>query len=183
MKDPAIPEESLGVSMKSDKWIGIIAILFSGLMYWQTREFPPPICGILGAGFFPNILFVLLAATGVALIIGGYLEERKQRKSGEAGDKGELTWNQYWKKFKKIVEGNAFVIISFFLFFCYVIMLDYFGYTIATLIFMPILIWVLGPRSRRAIPMIIIISLGMTFVIYFAFLEVFHVFLPSGKLF
>jgi putative tricarboxylic transport membrane protein len=169
--------------MKSDKWIGLIAIVFSGLMCWQTRDFPSPICGSLGAGFFPNILFILLAATGVALIIGGCLEERKQRRSGEAVDRGGLTWGQFLKEFKKIVERNALVIISFFLFFCYVIMLDYFGYTVATLVFMPILIWVLGPRNRRAIPMIIIISLGMTFVIYFVFLEVFHVFLPSGKLF
>jgi len=169
--------------MKSDKWIGFIAIVFSGLMYWQTREFPPPLYGSLGAGFFPNILFALLAVTGVVLIISGYIEERKQRKSKGTGDNGGLTWSQLRKELKEAVERNIFVIISFSLFFCYVIMLDYLGYTIATLIFMPILIWVLGPRSRRAIPMIIIISLGMTFVIYFAFLEVFHVFLPSGKLF
>ena len=61
--------------------------------------------------------------------------------------------------------------------------MSYFGYTISTLIFMPILMWILSPRNQRAMVITLTVSLGMTFIIYFTFLKFLKVFLPEGSLF
>ncbi len=168
--------------MREDKIIGIILVIFSGLMFYKTLEFPPAMFGALGAGVFPQILFTLLALAGAGLIISGFLRDRKRDK-GEGVERGKQRTIQFWNTCKESLHYHSHVIISFFLFFCYVILMSYFGYTISTLIFMPILMWILGPRTRRAITMTIVVSLGMTFIIYFAFLKFLRVFLPEGSLF
>ena len=168
--------------MKEDKVIGIILIIFSALMYYKTLEFPPAMFGTLGAGFFPQILFTLLALAGAGLTISGFLRDRK-RRDPEKADKRISTGIQLRNRLKQSLDYHSYVIISFFVFFSYIVLMSYLGYTIATLIFMPMLMWILGPRNRRAIPVTIIVSFGMTFVIYLAFLKFLHVFLPEGSLF
>ncbi len=168
--------------MKEDKVIGIILVVFSGLMYYKTLEFPPAMFGAMGAGVFPQILFTLLGLAGTGLIISGFLRGRKRDKGERAGRRKQRTI-QFWNTCKESLHYHSHVIISFFLFFCYVVLMSYFGYTIATLIFMPILMWILGPRTRRAITVTMVVSLGMTFIIYFAFLRFLKVFLPEGSLF
>ena len=168
--------------MKEDKVIGIILFVFSGLMFLKTLEFPPAMFGALGAGVFPQILFTLLALAGAGLMISGFLRDRKRDKGERAGRRKQGTI-QFWNTCKESLHYHSHVIISFTLFFCYVILMSYFGYTISTLIFMPVLMWILGPRTRRAIPITIIVSLGMTFVMYFTFLKFLKVFLPEGSLF
>jgi hypothetical protein len=168
--------------MREDKIIGIILVIFSGLMFYKTLEFPPAMFGSLGAGVFPQILFTLLALAGAALTVTGFIRDRKKDEDATA-EKGEARTSPIVNRFKESLHYHSHVIISFTLFFCYVILMSYFGYTISTLIFMPILMWVLGPRNRRAIPITIIVSLGMTFIMYFAFLKFLKVFLPEGSLF
>jgi len=168
--------------VKEDKVIGIILVVFSGLMYYKTLEFPPAMFGTLGAGFFPQILFTLLAVAGAVLTISGFMRERKRSDRGRP-EKGKPRETQFWTTIKESLHYHSHVIISFFCFFCYILLMSYFGYTISTLLFMPILMWILGPRNRRAIPITIMVSLGMTFVIYFGFVEFLKVFLPEGSLF
>jgi len=168
--------------VKEDKVIGIILVVFSGAMYYQTLEFPPAMFGTLGAGFFPQILFALLGLAGATLTISGFIRDRK-RDDGEKPEKRKPRETRFWNTITESLRYHSNVIISFFCFFSYIVLMSYFGYTIATLIFMPILMWILGPRNRRAIPITIIVSLGMTFVIYFGFVEFLKVFLPEGSLF
>jgi high-affinity Fe2+/Pb2+ permease len=168
--------------VKEDKVIGIILVVFSGLMYYQTLEFPPAMFGTLGAGFFPKILFALLGLAGTALTITGFLRDRKRREE-EKGEEGKPLEGRFWTAFMESLRYHSNVITSFLCFFCYIVLMSYVGYTIATLVFMPILMWILGPRNRRAIPITIAVSLGMTFGIYIAFLKFLKVFLPEGSLF
>jgi len=168
--------------VKEDKVIGIILVVFSGVMYYKTLEFPPAMFGTLGAGFFPQILFSLLGLAGAGLTISGFIRDRK-RNGGEKPEKRKPRETQLWNTITESLRYHSNVIISFLCFFSYIVLMSYFGYTIATLIFMPILMWILGPRNRRAIPITIIVSLGMTFVIYFGFVEFLKVFLPEGSLF
>jgi hypothetical protein len=168
--------------MREDKIIGIILVIFSGLMFYKTLEFPPAMFGSLGAGVFPQILFTLLGLAGAGLMISGFLQDRKTDK-GERAGRGKQGIIQFWNTCKESLHYHSHVIISFILFFGYIILMSYFGYTISTLVFMPILMWILGPRNRRAIPITIIVSLGMTFVMYFAFVKFLKVFLPEGSLF
>ena len=168
--------------MKEDKVIGIILVIFSGFMYYQTLEFPPALFGTLGAGFFPQILFTLLGLAGATLTISGFVRERKRSDRGRP-EKGKPEETQLWSTLKGSLHYHSHVIISFLVFFCYVLLMSYFGYTISTLIFMPILMWILSPRNQRAMVITITVSLGMTFIIYFTFLKFLKVFLPEGSLF
>lgn len=167
--------------MKEDKIIGIILIVFSAFMYSQTLEFPEAVFGTKGAGFFPKILFSLLAIAGAALTASAFIRDRKKIGSPQAGEKGrEIPFRD---RVRDSLRSHSQVILSFFLVFVYVVIMDYFGYLVATLAFMVTLMWYLGPKSRREIPLILVISCGMTFIIYFSFLELLQIFLPEGSLF
>ncbi len=167
--------------MKEDKIIGIILIIFSGFMYSQTLDFPEAVFGTKGAGFFPKILFSLLALGGAALTVGAFIRERKKAGGPQAGEKGPEV--PFRDRVRNSLRNHSQVILSFFLVFVYVVIMDYFGYMVATLAFMVTLMWYLGPKSRKEIPLILVISCGMTFIIYFSFLELLQIFLPEGSLF
>ena len=167
--------------MREDKIIGIILIIFSTFMYYQTLEFPEAIFGTKGAGFFPKILFSLLALAGVVLTVSAFIRDRK-RKNGSPAE-GISPGLSFRDRVKNSLRSHSQVILSFLLVFIYIVVMDYFGYLVATLAFMGTLMWYLGPKSRREIPVILVISCGMTFFIYFSFLELLQIFLPEGSLF
>jgi putative tricarboxylic transport membrane protein len=167
--------------MKEDKFIGVILIIFSVFMYTQTLDFPAAVFGTMGAGFFPKILFTLLALSGVALTIGGWIRDRKQAKAMDGRQKASGT--ESWKKFKASLKDHSLVIMSFFFVFGYILFMEYFGYMIATLLFMLTLMWFLAPKGHKGIPLIIIVSCAVTFIIYFSFQELLQIFLPEGILF
>jgi hypothetical protein len=167
--------------MREDKIIGIILIIFSAFMYSQTLEFPEAVFGTKGAGFFPKILFSLLALAGAALTVSAFIRDRKGRTSPPAEGKGPDI--PFRVRVRDSLHSHAQVILSFFLVFVYIVTMEYFGYLAATLAFMLTLMWYLGPKNRREIPLILAISCGMTFIIYFSFLELLQIFLPEGSLF
>jgi len=167
--------------MKEDKVIGIILIVFSAFMYSQTLDFPEAVFGTKGAGFFPKILFSLLGLAGAVLTAGAVIRNRKKKDSPPA--EGKSPEMRFRDRAKSSLRGHSQVILSFFLVFVYIMIMDYFGYLIATLAFMGTLMWYLGPKSRREIPLILMISCGVTFIIYFSFLELLQIFLPEGSLF
>jgi len=167
--------------MKEDKIIGLILVGFSVFMYSQTLAYPPAMFGTFGAGFFPKILFTLLAVAGAVLTIGGFIRDRKRDR--ESAQKGKLPEIGFGDQFKTSLHDHSQVILSFFLVFGYFVAMDYLGYMIATLIFMVTFLWFLGPQRRKEIPLIIMISCGMTFSVYLVFLKLLQIFLPEGVLF
>ncbi|MFH1758591.1 MAG: tripartite tricarboxylate transporter TctB family protein [Pseudomonadota bacterium] len=167
--------------MKEDKFIGVILILCGAFMYTQTLDFPAAVFGTMGAGFFPKILFTLLALSGVALTVGGWIRDRNKAK--EMAERQKAAGMESWKIFKASLKDHSLVIISFFFVFGYILFMEYFGYLIATLLFMLTLMWFLAPKERKRIPMIIIVSCAMTFIIYFSFQELLQIFLPEGIFF
>ncbi|MGC8810295.1 MAG: tripartite tricarboxylate transporter TctB family protein [bacterium] len=156
--------------MKADRYIGLILIVFSVFMYLQTFKFPPAMLGTLGAGFFPKILFTLLGLAGIGLIISSFIQNKERPL--------EKTFS-----LKVALQTHSLVILSFVLIFIYIVAMPYFGFLWATLGFMISLMWLLGPRKIKNLPLIIIISCGLTFVIYFSFLKLLQIFLPEGVVF
>ena len=165
--------------MREDKVIGLILIAFSVFMYVQADRLPPAMFGALGADFVPKILFAVLAVCGAALIVQSLIRERKS--TGSAADsqleKGLLL------KIKALLGYYQYVIFGFLAFLAYVILMYYLGYPIATLIFLPVIMWILGPRNKKSVVVIILTTLGVTFIIYYSFLKLLSVFLPEGSLF
>jgi hypothetical protein len=84
---------------------------------------------------------------------------------------------------KAFFKYYQYVIFGFLAFLAYVVLMYYLGYPIATLIFMPVFMWILGPRNKKAALVTALTTLGVTFVIYYSFLKLLRVFLPEGSLF
>ncbi len=126
--------------------------------------------GTLGAGFFPQILFALLGLAGLGLIIGSFWPNKKSSPA-----KGS--------SFIEALHAHSLVILSFVFVFIYIIAMYYFGFLWATLGFMIACMWLLGPRKMKALPLIILVSCGLTFIIYFSFLKLLQIFLPEGVVF
>jgi hypothetical protein len=128
-------------------------------------------------------LFVVLAICGAVLIVQSLIRARKAKASGvdpqpeKAGGEGVLD------KTKALLKYYQYVIFGFLAFLAYVILMYYLGYPIATLIFLPVIMWVLGPRNKKSAVVIILTTLGVTFIIYYSFLKLLNVFLPEGSLF
>ena len=156
--------------MKEDKVIGLILIAFSIFMYIQADRLPPALFGTLGAGFVPKILFAILAGCGAVLTIQSLIRDRKVRAS-----EAELQSDHVE------LEEARFMVMAFLKY--YQILMYYLGYPVATMIFMPVFMWVLGPRNKKAALITTLTTLGVTFVIYYSFLKLLKVFLPEGSLF
>ena len=169
--------------MKEDKVIGVILIAFSVFMYVQADRLPPALFGTKGAGFVPKILFAILAVCGAVLIIQCIFREKKAKTTDDETSYDKGGTGIFPGKVRDFFNYYRYVILGFLAFFGYVVLMYYFGYPISTLIFMPVLMWVLGPRNKKAALVITVTTLGVTFVIYYSFLKLLRVFLPEGSLF
>jgi len=163
--------------MRADKIIGGLLIIFSAGMYYEADKLPEGTFGTLGADFFPKILFVLLAISGAILIVTAFIQEKKS-----APDASKKAPKRFSEVVKETIQTHKNVILSFAIFLGYVILMYYFGYPIATFIFMPILMWTLGPKDKKSIVITAVTTLVVTFAIYYSFLKFLKIFLPTGKL-
>jgi hypothetical protein len=167
------PAES---DMKQDRILALILLVFSGFMYYEADRLPPAMFGALGADLFPKILFALLALAAVALF--GQSVARSRRE--EAGSEKAATQP---KIRAPGISHYRNVIIGFVAFLGYVILMYFLGYVPASVIFLPVLMWILGPRTKRSALLILLVTVGLTFGMYFGFARVLKIFLPSGLLF
>lgn len=156
--------------MRSDIFTGTIFFLLSSFMYYTACQLPPGMFGTLGAGFFPKIIFGTLSILSLILTIKSIIALLADKKSSAENESFSL--RQY-----------STVLIAFVLFFFFVLALKYFGFVIASLFFMPTLMWILGPKTKQSLLLILCTSVGMTAVIYLSFTHVLQVFLPTGILF
>jgi len=163
--------------MKADKIIGGLLILFSAVMYYEADKLPEGTFGTLGADFFPKILFVLLAVAGAVLTVTAFVQEKKS-----APDAAEKASKRFSEVVEETIQAHKNVILAFAIFLGYVILMYYFGYPIATFIFMPILMWTLGPKDKRSIVITAVTTLVVTFAVYYSFLKFLKIFLPTGKM-
>ena len=164
--------------MKADKVIGGLLILFSAIMYYQADKLPEGTFGTLGAGLFPKMLFILMAIAGGTLIVNAFIQEKKSKST--AGEKIEKESSE---TVAEILQNHKNVILAFVVFFGYVLLMYFFGYQIASIIFMPVLMWILGPRDKKSLIVTGCTTIVVTFVIHYSFLHFLKIFLPTGKLF
>lgn len=157
------------VLMRSDLYTGSAIGGFSVFMFLTANELPPGMFGTLGAGFFPKIIFGALAVFSFLLVGKSLVSDYQKAKQPQAKPFSLATYSA--------------VILSFILFFLFVVVLKYFGFIIASLFFSPTLMWFLGPKTRKSLIPILLTSVGMTAVIYISFTHVLKVFLPSGTFF
>ena len=184
LRSTRIPEFNRGIGhahMKQDKVIGLLLIAFAAVMYYQTTQLPPALFGDVGAAYVPKIWFSILGICGVSLMVSGFGRDRKNRASNS--DEDEVAVDRLGVRMKEFLIHYRFVFAGFIIFFLYILLMKYIGYLYSTLLFMPVLMWVLGPKTGKSAAIIALTSVGVTGIIYFGFVKVLKVFLPSGSLF
>ncbi len=163
--------------MKEDRLIGWAIIGFGAFMYYQADLLPPPMFGTLGPAVFPKIVLILLILTGGGLILQQFIRDR--RASAEV----KTPPAQRIEKIKKSLRHYEWVILTLLCFFGYVLLMDFAGYLISTLVFILALMWLIGPRTRSSLLVIFITTLIMSFGLYYGFMTFFDVVLPEGQFF
>lgn len=156
--------------MRSDLYTGAFTCALSIFMFYIASKLPEGMFGTLGAGFFPKIIFGALAVCSFALMAKTFIAHFVRNTN--KGTAASFSFGQY-----------KIVVIAFVLFFLYVIGLSYLGFVIASMLFLPALMWILGPKTKGSLVPIVLTSTGITAVTYISFTHFLQVFLPSGSLF
>lgn len=156
--------------MRSDLYTGAFTCTLSIFMFYIASRLPEGMFGTLGAGFFPKIIFGTLVVCSFALMMKTFMKHFVKNKNKP--NAASFPFDKY-----------KIVVIAFFLFFLYVIGLSYLGFVIASMLFLPALMWTLGPKTKASLVPITLTSTGITAVTYISFTHFLQVFLPSGSLF
>jgi putative tricarboxylic transport membrane protein len=161
--------------MGRDGVIGLIIVVMSILLLYNTTGIPTPPIVPLGPAFYPQILLALLLIMGMILFI---LDISKRKPSGEKKeDKKKDRRDKGWLiKYKKIIWG-------FVVFGLYILFIPIIGFYSTTAIVLVVLQGLLGYREFKQLPLFFVISIVTTVCIYLIFEKYLMVVFPKGRLF
>lgn len=161
--------------MGRDAVIGLIVVVMSVLLLFNTMGIPTPPIVPLGPAFYPRMLLALLLVMGMILFI---LDIFKRKPSGKRkGDKEKALKDEGWLiKYKKVIWG-------FTVFGLYILFIPIIGFYSSTAVVLVILQAILGYRGPRQLPLFLIVSIITTICIYLIFEKYLMVVFPKGHLF
>jgi len=161
--------------MGRDAVIGLIVVVMSVLLLFNTMGIPTPPIVPLGPAFYPRMLLALLLVMGMILFI---LDIFKRKPSGKRkGDKEKALKDEGWLiKYKKVIWG-------FTVFGLYILFIPIIGFYSSTAVVLVILQAILGYRGPRQLPLFLIVSIITTVCIYLIFEKYLMVVFPKGHLF
>ena len=139
-----------------DVFIGIILTAISVFFFMETRKLHPV------AARFPTVVYTLFIGMSVLVFILGVWKTLKP----ERALKSDTLFN-----FKVIQKPLVvFAIVA-----GYMVLMNFTGFFISTIIFVPVLMFYYGVRSIRTI---ILTNIGLNLFVYLLFVRVLRVFLP-----
>lgn len=150
----------------NDAITGLLLVLISIAIFLYSTTFPKLFGMQFGAGFWPQLLSVLLALCGLSLIFSGI----RSRATGVAW----LELDTWWKQSGTFLTVATVPVSTLF----YIYASDYLGFIICSLI----IIFVLAYRFGLTLKKSLILSLVTTTSMHFVFVEVLQVALPWGLL-
>jgi len=158
-----------------DAVIGLIIVVMSLLLLYNTTGISTPPIVPLGPAFYPQILLALLFIMGMILFISCIL---KGRSSGDKkSEKKKVLEDERWLiRYKKIIWGFVF-------FGLYILFIPIIGFYISTAMVLVILQGILGYREFKQLPLFFLISIMTTISIYFVFEKYLMIVFPKGLLF
>jgi FtsH-binding integral membrane protein len=154
--------------MRQDLGIGLGLLIACGVLYWQAGSIPTPPFVPFGPAFYPRVILILLAGLSVWLVLEAVAGRRTPARAMAASGPA---------------PNYRLVVLSFAVFFAYVLGLSTLGYVASTTLFVLALSWVLGPRNPRDLPKLLALALGTAAVTFVVFEKYLYVFLPRGVLF
>lgn len=155
--------------------IGILLIILSVVIYTQAGVFPPTNEAQLNAGSFPSAIAILLALLSLILIISN--SRKLIRRKAELKEMDTKTY------LKGLYPEYKYVLFTLASLFVYILLMQVIGFIITTILFIIITGYVLGPKTKKDIVIISVISLVVTLSTYTFFENVLHVRFPSGLFF
>ncbi|MFD1362396.1 tripartite tricarboxylate transporter TctB family protein [Lentibacillus salinarum] len=154
--------------------IGILLILLSAIIYFNSGDFPQVNETHLDPGSYPKLIALLLALLAAALVIKQSILLVKMKTSSFDGGFRAFAAKQ-WKEYKLIV----FILAALGL---YIVFMDVIGFIITSILFMIAAGLIIGPRHKKQVIIISVISLIVTLGMYVFFENVLYIRFPDGLL-
>ncbi|MUK87605.1 hypothetical protein GMD78_04220 [Ornithinibacillus sp. L9] len=155
--------------------IGILLILLSAIIYFNSGNFQQLNETHLDPGSYPKLIASLLALFATILLIKKTIELVREKSLGfEGGMKKYLLtqWNEY-----------KFVVLILLTLGLYILLMNVIGFMVSSIAFIIITGLIIGPRKKKNIMLISLISLIVTLGMYYFFENVLYVRFPDGILF
>src|SRR5690625_2674324 len=155
--------------------IGIILILLSALIYFNSGDFPQLNETHLDPGSYPKLIAIILFLLSLILVIKQTVTLVKSKGFGiKEGFKHYL---------QKIFHEYRLVIYMLFAFVVYIITLNILRFIVYTIILIITAGLLIGQIKNKNVITINIVSFAMTFGVYFFFENVLYVRFPNGIFF
>ena len=144
--------------LTTDRFAGLLLLLFSLGVMWETRVLPLGSLHRPGPGYMPMLLAIALAAMAILVALGG----------GGSPPLASLEWAEKTHALA-ILAGCAFAAFA----------LERLGYRLTVGILLVFILWVVE-RKRPAV--VAVTALGVSFGTFFLFSNLLKVPLPRGPL-
>lgn len=155
--------------------IGVLLILLSALIYFNSGDFPQLNETHLGPESFPNLIALLLTLLSFVLIIKNVITLLKSKAASfDIGIKDYL--KKQWQEYRLVVY--TLVILALYIF-----LLDVLGFVFSSIAFVIATGLLLGPRNKKSVIVISLVSFIVTLGMYFFFENVLYVRFPNGIFF
>jgi len=155
----------------SDRLLGLVLLVISGVFYWQTSFFRRPQFAQLegmGPEFFPRGILMGIAVLSLVLLIRG---------------QGSLLPSWRLGSVRALFTRYREVVLSLLLFPIYAWAIDQVGFLWATIVYLVVMQLLLKPRWGRDLVYVVAGSALFSWALVMVFEVYLHVVLPSGNLF
>jgi putative tricarboxylic transport membrane protein len=149
----------MGLMGRRDSYVAIFILVSCGLAYWEAYSYP------YESAYFPRIIILLLAIMSCALLGKSILEGRREnvREDRPPGVKSISFWER---------EAARKVILMIAVSFIYLLIMSSVGFYLTTLVYLPLMIWLLGVRKIRVITLSAVLVLIFIYLVFSAFLKI-----------
>lgn len=154
------------IASRKDFWSALVILALVGICWNESHNIDTGINFALGPLFFPYVLMGAIVLCGAALLLRSIGWRRPVPADAAPAD----TFAVRALMLRRLLLMGATC--------AYLVILPYAGYTICTLVFLMGTMCALGRRGARHIGIYAVISLAMTFGLYWIFSGLLHLFLP-----
>ncbi|PKR77860.1 hypothetical protein CEY16_07985 [Halalkalibacillus sediminis] len=155
--------------------IGIVVVLFCALIYFNSGDFPEYNESVMGAGSYPKLIAGVLAFLSIILIVKKIVALIRN-----GAKRSNTSVSSYIKSFLTEYKIVLYVVGLLAL---YIFLMDIVGYIVMTLIFIVATGLIIGSKRKKDVLVMSVISVIVTFGMYFFFENALNVRFPSGIFF